>query len=333
MRRDKTIVQILLIFSVANIALAAPAVARQRPMDVAKAASEKRGNSEDEATDGSGSEPMPELESDSDAGSEPMPELVSDSDESRHLANSESEPYFSPPESPLNLESSHQVSPPTPPPPASFREGSEPSPYPAWWPFEEDSSKHDAAHQDFVPESSRYPSWWPFDKDSTTYPYVTPTSPSGSLHQDAAPELPDGSSHQDAAPGLPDDSSHQNATPELQDGSSHPESSIGTPGMPEEWPTPSLGGSVAAQQDEKSESPIFNSLHSDLAPPESTFFNDAMKKKLKTYGKFGAAAGITAGVIAFIYEVQKDTVGNHSPGSYVSALFLPLLPTSEPLIR
>ena len=43
MRQDKTVARILLIISVANIALAAPAVERQRHLDVAKAASQKRG--------------------------------------------------------------------------------------------------------------------------------------------------------------------------------------------------------------------------------------------------------------------------------------------------
>jgi hypothetical protein len=42
MRQDKTLARILLIFSVANVALAAPAAVRQRYLDVAKAASEKR---------------------------------------------------------------------------------------------------------------------------------------------------------------------------------------------------------------------------------------------------------------------------------------------------
>ena len=43
MRRDQTFAQIFLILSVANVALAAPAVVRQRHLDVAEAASEKRG--------------------------------------------------------------------------------------------------------------------------------------------------------------------------------------------------------------------------------------------------------------------------------------------------
>ena len=42
MRQDKTFAGILLIFSVANVALAAPAAVRQRYLDAAKAASEKR---------------------------------------------------------------------------------------------------------------------------------------------------------------------------------------------------------------------------------------------------------------------------------------------------
>ena len=43
MHQDKTFAKIFLILSVANVALAAPAVVRQKHLDVAKAASEKRG--------------------------------------------------------------------------------------------------------------------------------------------------------------------------------------------------------------------------------------------------------------------------------------------------
>jgi hypothetical protein len=42
MRQDKIFARILLIFSIANVAVAAPAAVRQRHLDVAKAASEKR---------------------------------------------------------------------------------------------------------------------------------------------------------------------------------------------------------------------------------------------------------------------------------------------------
>jgi hypothetical protein len=58
MRQDKTIARILLISFVANVALAAPAVVRQRHLDVAKAASEKRASSNDEITDESESAPL-----------------------------------------------------------------------------------------------------------------------------------------------------------------------------------------------------------------------------------------------------------------------------------
>ena len=62
MRQDKTFARILLIFSVANLALAAPAVVRQRHLDVAKAASEKRTQGSDiesTGTFGTGASGMP----------------------------------------------------------------------------------------------------------------------------------------------------------------------------------------------------------------------------------------------------------------------------------
>jgi hypothetical protein len=65
MRWDRIIARILLIFSVANVALAAPAVVRQRHLDVAEA-SRKRGN---EA--GTVSEQVPESSGSADPESDP----------------------------------------------------------------------------------------------------------------------------------------------------------------------------------------------------------------------------------------------------------------------
>jgi hypothetical protein len=136
---------------------------------------------------------------------------------------------------------------------------------------------------------------WPFD--STHHDFAL-TSAFGSSHQDAAPESPDGSSHYDPAT----ESSIETSSPTL-----------------EQWLDPPTGGSVAAQHDATSESPQSSSLHPDLAPPESTIFNDALKKKLKIFGALGAAAGISAGVI---YAVQKKIKDNRSHETYVSARLL-----------
>jgi hypothetical protein len=63
MRQDKIVARILLIFSVANIALAAPVVVRQRHLDVARAAPQKRGPISDNEETGDSppesSSPMP----------------------------------------------------------------------------------------------------------------------------------------------------------------------------------------------------------------------------------------------------------------------------------
>ena len=120
MRRDKTIARILLIFSVANIALAAPVVG-QRHIDAADAVSGKREGSDDGATDKS--------------GSEPMPELVSDSDESGQSMKSESSTYFSTLESSLG-----SPRPYSPPPPAWFYVDPESSRNLPTWPFDSDST-------------------------------------------------------------------------------------------------------------------------------------------------------------------------------------------------
>ena len=67
MRRDRIITRILLILSITNVALAAPAVVRQGDLDVADAA-RKRGN---EASQETVSEHMSELSGSADSGSDP----------------------------------------------------------------------------------------------------------------------------------------------------------------------------------------------------------------------------------------------------------------------
>jgi hypothetical protein len=64
MRQDKIFARILLIFSIANVAIAAPAAVRQRHLDVAKAASEKRAS-------GSGDGETSNLQPDSSPGITP----------------------------------------------------------------------------------------------------------------------------------------------------------------------------------------------------------------------------------------------------------------------
>ena len=64
MRQDKIFARILLIFSIANVAIAAPAAVRQRHLDVAKAASEKRAS-------GSGDGETSDLQPDSSPGITP----------------------------------------------------------------------------------------------------------------------------------------------------------------------------------------------------------------------------------------------------------------------
>ena len=57
MRQDKTVARILLILSVAKAALAAPAVVRQRHLELAKAASEKRAPGSDNGATGGDLQP------------------------------------------------------------------------------------------------------------------------------------------------------------------------------------------------------------------------------------------------------------------------------------
>ena len=95
MRQDKIFARILLIFSIANVAIAAPAVVRQRHLDVAKAASEKRappsGNGETPQT-GDGETPQTgDLPPDSPPSRIPTPNSPSDDWEWFHRLSSKPE--------------------------------------------------------------------------------------------------------------------------------------------------------------------------------------------------------------------------------------------------
>ena len=118
MRQDKTVTRILLVLFVVNVALAAPAIVRQRHLDVAEAAPEKRAGSvwEDEPLDklagGSVSDQMPDLGS------------------SRHLSDSGSSGYLSDPtdfgsENYLALDSPQETPPGSPHPSLSGYEASD----------------------------------------------------------------------------------------------------------------------------------------------------------------------------------------------------------------
>ena len=73
-----------------------------------------------------------------------------------------------------------------------------------------------------------------------------------------------------------------------------------------------------------SETPPPQPLESEALPsaPEThTFFNDALKQKLKVYAGVGAVAGVFMGSALGVDKLIKD----HSHGSYVSAFFHPSL--------
>ena len=200
MHWDRTVARILLIFSVTNIALAAPAAVRPTHTGVAEAASEKR-FSDDEATDGSASEPMPELVSDSDSSR--YLSVSTDSGSNRYFSASESLDDSSPSGS-LNDDlspsgSSHDDWPPASPA-ASFREG--PGVYQIFtfqganWQYDSQSElDHDSA-----PES-------PDGSSHASHPDPARASPAVSLNQDSADSAPEsppsGLLHQDSVPGSP----------------------------------------------------------------------------------------------------------------------------------
>jgi hypothetical protein len=322
MHWDRTVARTLLIFSVTNIAFAAHAVVRPTHIGVAEATSEKR-LLDDEATDGSDG-----------SDSEPMPELVSDSDSSRYLSastDSGSNRYLSASESlgdSSSSGSSHDDWPPVSPAP-SLHDGtgaynffSTPRVY---WLYEDEAVLDHTSGPESLDGSSH-----------ASHPDPALVSPAGSLHQDfadSAPELPPSDSgllHQDAIPSLQLQSSgslHHHAALDLE-----PSSSLNQGAMPDSQPPASLHQdvepdlqppSVPLHQDSIPESQPSDPLHQDSVPGSplhDTFFNDALKKKLKIYAGVGTIVGVSVGLTIGIQKLIDDT---RSHGVYVSPLFPP----------
>jgi hypothetical protein len=305
MRWDRTVAIILLIFSITSIALAAPAVVRPTHTGVAEAASEKR-VSDDEATYGSASESMPE------SPSRYLSEST-DSDSDRYLSASESLDGSS------SSGSSHDDWPPVSPA-ASFHEGSgayQFFAYPAdYWRYDDES----VSNQDSAPESP----------GGSSHHDPVLASPAGSSHRDSVPELPSsGSMHQDAMPDLqPSGSLHQDAMPDLQP----PSGSLHQDAAPDSQPFGSflqdaIPPSSSIHNDVVPDLQPSGSLHQDSVPGSplhDTFFNDALKKKLKIYAGLGVIVAVPVGLTIGVQELIKNT---RSHGAYVSLLFLPLLST------
>ena len=276
MRRDKIVARVFLLFFVAEVALAAPAVRRERHQDLADAASEKRAGSDDEASHGSGFESMPELASDSD---EP------DSDSSRYLSASDSSlssgssRYSS---VPTDFGSDHSFldlddSPPGSPS-GTLRHDSELDEHVGnedWednmdeedWDWEDDEEHQDGEHEDWEDEDwdDDDSSWddlneeggneeaseygededWGYEGEEDEVPALGQNAPSEASYHDSAPQSPSGSSHQNSAPESPS-SSHYYSAPSSLAGSVHQDSVLPHDPAPELPPGPHQGSEIAS---------------------------------------------------------------------------------------
>ena len=303
MHRDKTVARMLLIFSIANVALAAPAVVQERNLDVAGAASEKRAGSDHGSTDGSMSEPMPELESSSDtfrSVSEPS-EAGSDSGTSHYMTDFGS--FSDSSEQDLSRA-------------ASFHEG------PAYHPEEHASA----------------PVWWYVNSDSLSQPDSAPASPTGSLHHNSVPEV----SAPVAAPSAHDDPPPVSEAPPSRGAIpmtpwwQRPEMAAADPWSHLELEPAAPAPAVDAAADEaRPDAATVNEARPDAAtastaaaPEADKFFNAALKHKIKVYAGAGAVVGVSVGLAIGAHKLIKD----HSHRAYVSAflLYLSCRPLTEP---
>jgi hypothetical protein len=347
MHRDKIVARIILIFSLANIALAAPAV-RERHLDVADAAPEKRAGSDNEATDGSSHQ-------------DSALDLPSDSSHQDSSSTSPAASYH---------EGSHVYD------PAYFRQMRPLS----WWMSYDD--QHSTSDHDSAPVSpsgsfshsgstGSMPELVSDSEESVNSP--EPESPFGSSQHGPAPEslsgwmphlgtvgsmpelisnseepanLPEPVSHSSPNPLAPedlDDKSHYLTPPELP--STHGDSvpvSVNPSRLDDSAPDLSAASThdnllapVSANPStpdylapESGTPPLHNDLppesgtpqlHDDLPPQGDMFFNDALKQNLKVFAGLGTIVGVSAGLV---YGLQKLIKGT-DPQAYVSALFPP----------
>ena len=236
MRRDKTAARIILVLSIAHVAVAAPAVVRQRSLDVAKDVTrtlEKRGNSEDGSSVGLNSVPqMPH---------DPSPALET-------------------PQSQDNL-------PPTSGTPLS-QDDTSPAPGGP-------ESNNDPPAESGDPQSHDHPSpfrWWEHTgwrptgqieqgESSSQLELGTPERPST---MPGSPQLQDGSSPPSGSPQLQDDSSSASGSPQLQDGSS---SASGSPHLQDGSP-PASG--IPQEHDDSRTASGIQQVQDDAPPASGT---------------------------------------------------------------
>jgi hypothetical protein len=156
------------------------------------------------------------------------------------------------------------------------------------------------------------------------------SQPSASLHQDVTPDLQQsGLLHRNSeSNSQPSGSFYQDATSRLAAiFHLHRDAMPGSASASFiRMPCPTRNGSLHQDSAPKS---LSGSSHNDLAPPESplhdTFFNDALKKKLKIYASF-ANCCVSVGLTIGVQELIKDT-RSHGASTFLPSLSLPLLST------
>ena len=331
MRQDKTVARIILIFSVANVVLAAPAVVRQRHLNKAEGVtvtSKKRAGSDSEATDGSLDHDWPPLSPDvSFHDGPPLPPFqfgqpwmlplvwylhgqdpASDHD-SIPGSPSESSESFESSESSKSSESSHHELPAGSP--HSGSGGSTPgfvSDLDESMNFQGSTSVsvNLPTQDDLAPVAAAHSAHHALGLESGALPLhgdPTPVTTAPSMYDDSAPVAVVPSAQDNMAPVVVASSAQDDLVPEAAAPSTHYDSAsvAAAPSAHNDLVpvsgTPSLHHDSGPVPDPSSHS------ESAVAPEADRFFNDKLKRKIKIYSALGVAVvGVSAGVI---YGVKK----------------------------
>ena len=329
MRRDKTAARILLILSVVHATVAAPAIVRQRHLDIVNGVtpvSEKRGISDEESS-GPFPQSGPQMGNDLSrtSGTTPSQDDVQ--------PTSEIPPQDNPlPESgTLQLHNEPQAKPGTPPAPDDMPPGS-----------------GTAESQNDLPTTSGSPS---LQDDRLAAPGL-PSSDIDQSSTSRTPPLPDDlraalgtlrlplHNELPPTPGAPssqDDMSSASGDSQVHDDpllqhtwDSSRTSSTASGALQLQNDLPPASGTPQVHDHDiwrsihdfhanewPSSSVDFDSEAPPSAPEAHAYFNDALKQKLKTYAKYGLVAGVSTALTLLVQKVIK------SSGTYVSASFPP----------
>ena len=339
MHRDKTATRILLILSVILVVVAAPAIVRQRFLDIDQdvtPASEKRGNPGDAPQD---VYPVPQMDNELPTTSETSPLQNDPPPESGTTQLHNDQTQTSGSGFPMSQDNTSPAS-GDPQSDSGPLAGSEDpqlheAPYPwrqqhtDWRPTGE-IVQGESSSQDLYPEpqmdNDRPPASGALQLDNDPSALGTPQLDNDSPPTPGAPHLYNNRPPASGTPQLDNDRSTALGTPQLHDDPLkaseilpvHDDLPLGPGELDNPWRW------LRYHRHLSDGAPS----HESEAPPTNNLISDAVKKELKIWGAYAAVGGVTVGIALGIRKLIKNQFINNK-AAYVLLFSPPLLSTSN----